>query len=80
MVILDNSTRWNSTYASLHRAVSLRKRIEQFCFDNRKDLAKDLLSDEEWSHLKEVVDGLEPFHEATLGLEGVAKFGHYSAI
>jgi hypothetical protein len=70
MVILDNSTRWNSTYLSLQRALALRKRIETFCFEHRAELSKDLLNDEEWSELEEIVNGLEPFYEVTLRLEG----------
>ena len=80
MVILDNSTRWNSTFESLKRALSLRKRIESFCFEYRADISKDILSNEEWSHLEEIVEGLEPFYEVTLRLEGQAKFGHHGAI
>jgi hypothetical protein len=80
MVILDNSTRWNSTYLSLQRALALRKRIETFCFEHRAELNKDLLNDEEWLELEEIVNGLEPFYEVTLRLEGQARFGHYSVI
>jgi hypothetical protein len=70
MVILDNSTRWNSTYLSLQRALALRKRIKTFCFKHRAELNKDLLNDEEWLELEEIVNGLEPFYEVTLRLEG----------
>jgi hypothetical protein len=80
IVILDNSTRWNSTYLSLHRALTLKKRIKTFCFEHRIDLSKDLLSDKEWAYLKEIIDGLKPFYEVTLRLEGQAKSRHYGAI
>ena len=80
MVILNNSTRWNSIYASLHRTLALRKRIKSFYFKYRVDISKDLLNNKEQSLLKEIVNGLKPFYEVTLRLEGQAKFGHYSAI
>lgn len=80
IVILDNSTRWNSTFFSLRRALEVRKRIELFCYEYRVDLEKDLLSDQEWVHIHQVVQGLHPFFEVTKRLEGQATNGHHGAI
>jgi hypothetical protein len=80
MVILDNSTRWNSTYLSLHRALSLRKRIEHFCLDYHEELRKDVLTDNEWAQLEDIIDGLAPFYEVTLRLQGDGKYGHHGMI
>src|ERR1700754_4242823 len=80
MVILDNSTRWNSTYLSLQRALTVRRRIENFCFEYREELDKDILQSTEWDHLQEIVNGLHSFYEVTLRLEGQATNGHHGAI
>ena len=34
----------------------------------------------EWRHLNDVVTGLQPFHEVTLVLEGLAQHAHFGAI
>jgi hypothetical protein len=80
MPILDNSTRWNSTYQSLERALLLRDRIFLFCREFHSDLEADYLSDKDWDHLAEVYKGLKPFYQATLRVEGKAGGGHHGAI
>ena len=83
MVILDNNTRWNSTYYSIEAALKLRKRIEGFYYDWRKgkvNIAKETLTDEEWDQLKEIFNGLTPFKEATLAVEGRGTKGHHGVI
>lgn len=62
MVILDNSTRWNSTFLSLQRALLLKQRIDLFCFEYRAEISKDQLSEDDWEHIQEIVNGLEPFY------------------
>ena len=79
-VICDNNTRWNSTYLSLQRALKLRERIELFCFQYKADLKHDTLTEAEWRHLNDVVIGLQPFHEVTLVLEGLAQHAQFGAI
>jgi hypothetical protein len=80
MVILDNSTRWNSTYLSLHRALHLRPRIDLFCYEYREYLQEDSLNAQEWDHVKEIVQGLHIFHEVTLDLESNAKEANHGAV
>ena len=77
---MDNSTRWNSTFLSLQRAVRLRRRIELFCFEYKNDIKTDTLSDAEWLYLNDVITGLQPFHEVTLFLEGLAQHASFGAI
>ena len=63
--------------------MKLRKRIEGFCYDWRKgkvNIAKETLTDEEWDHLQLVFDGLAPFKEATLAVEGRGRKGQHGAI
>jgi hypothetical protein len=80
MPILDNSTRWNSIYKSLERALLLRDRIFLFCREYYSDLQADNLSDNDWDHLAELYRGLKLFYQATLRVEGKAGKGHYGAI
>ena len=79
-VILDNNTRWNSTFLSLSRAIKIRRRLDLFCYDYRNELHQDQLDDDEWHHLESVVKGLQPFHEVTLALEGLAHNGYFGSI
>ena len=79
-VICDNNTRWNSTFLSLQRAIKLRQRIELFYFQYKVDLTNDTLTEQEWRHLIDIVTGLQPFHEVTLVLEGLAQNAHFGAI
>jgi hAT family C-terminal dimerisation region len=80
MVIIDNSTRWNSTFLSIQRALKVKQRLQHFCLDYRKDLDKDYLSDDDWTTLTQVYNALEVFHQATLRLEGEAQHGHHGSI
>jgi hAT family C-terminal dimerisation region len=80
MPIQDNSTRWNSTYNSLHRALKIKTRLQLFCLQYPQEVKQDMLSDEDWNHLTEIHTGLRPFHEATLRCEGNARTGHHGAI
>jgi hypothetical protein len=80
MVILDNSTRWNSTFLSIRRALDVRKRINTFYFTYRSDIDKDRLTKSDWEQLQEITTGLYPFYEVTERLEGLAKYGHHGAI
>ena len=80
MVKRDNSTRWNSTFESIDRALLLRERITIFCFQYRKVFHKDELADDEWNHLVEIRDALRPFREATKRLEGNAGLAHHGTV
>ena len=80
MVVADNSTRWNSTYSMIYRAVKLCTQIMLFCAMNIDDLKEDVLSQDEWSELKEIESILQPFQEGTKWLEGNAKDAHHGSI
>ena len=79
-VILDNSTRWNSTYLSIQRALLVRKRIDSFWFEHLEDLSQGELKEPDWQHLEHLVKSLHPFYEITKRLEGLATSGHHGAI
>jgi hypothetical protein len=80
MVILDTTTRWNSIYNSIKRGLKLKNRIRLFCSDYSDHLHEDSLSEDDWTHLTKIAEGLRPFHEATLVLEGNAGQGHHGAV
>jgi hypothetical protein len=80
MVKLDNSTRWNSTYDSIQRGLKLKDRIRYFCLINKDAINEDELTDDDWNHLGEIAEGLKPFYEATLRVEGNAGKGHHGAV
>jgi hypothetical protein len=66
--LLDNRTRWNSTWTMLKRAKLLRGAINLFCLQyiDSKDLdASVIISDESWKLLEQICDILELFHYAT---------------
>jgi hypothetical protein len=80
MVMLDNSTRWNSTYSSIKRGLELKERLMLFCQLRKAEISEDILSEADWHHLEEISIALEPFYEATLMSEGRAKTGFYGAV
>ena len=51
-----------------------------FYYDYRGELKNDSLNDAEWRHMEDIIKGLQPFHEVTLHLEGLARQAHYGAI
>ena len=58
-VVLDNETRWNSTYLMLERFLKLCGSVEKFYHERRFD----------WQHLDCLVKVLKPFYEVTLELQ-----------
>ena len=80
MPILDNSTRWNSTYNSLERGILLRERLDVFIWKFTTELEDDRLTEEDWQHLNEISDALQPFHEATKYLEGHARKATHGSV
>src|SRR5882672_8019864 len=80
MVILDNSTRWNSTYHSIQRGLALKNHIRFFCIEYSDEFSEDNLTEKDWNHLAELADALKPFHDATLVVEGNAGRGHHGAV
>jgi hypothetical protein len=80
MVILDNLTRWNSIYKSIKQGLLIKPRIQLFCITYSAQISADILSEEDWDHLEEIIKGLKPFHEATIRVEGRAGLGHHGAV
>ena len=78
MVIQNNTTRWNSTYIMLNRALELKDQIQVYvnnCLakrDSKGQIADKpihkiaQLSEEDWLSLRALKDALQPFHEATM--------------
>jgi hypothetical protein len=79
-VILDNCTRWNSTYSAIERGLKLKRAIQLFLIDFQRELPNDLLQEEDWDILKEVCDALAPFYYITKRLEGRAENGTHGVI
>jgi hypothetical protein len=79
-VIQDNCTRWNSHYASIGRALDLQERLFLFSIRFKDELGEDLLSEDDWSHLKLLFDALYPFNDATQILQSHAGSGHHGSI
>lgn len=78
--ISDNSTRWNSAYLSIERALRLQEPLTLYltCLT---DLAnEDKLIPEDWEQLKAIHSGLKPFWEVTLRLQGHASNGSHGVI
>jgi hypothetical protein len=46
-LVRDNSTRWNSWYVMLERALKLRDAVDLWCFKNSTDLAEDTLTSDD---------------------------------
>ena len=87
MVIRNNSTRWNLTYLMIQRALLLQSTIRIYtmtCVEKRgvnvdKAMKKlKQLSDQDWEDLADLAKALQPFHQATKRLEGIAKSGYGS--
>lgn len=79
-LIRDNTTRWNSFYISIGRAINVKERINKFCkqhtpVDKReRGLKDDILTPKHWYHLERLHSCLETFYAATLATEGNKSF------
>jgi hypothetical protein len=79
-VVLDNETRWNSTYMMIERALRKQTDIRAFIFalEGEQDEAKripadDILSNEDWRVLGEVNEILKPLYFQTMRTQGWGK-------
>ena len=63
-MVQDVSTRWNSTFQMLQRALKLRACIAVFCQTNNLEEKYGLTADE-WKKFEQLCDFLEPLNEAT---------------
>ncbi len=66
----DNSTRWNSWYAMLDWALRKLKKAIIHVTSEEPELAKDVLTAEEWKTLGHISDFLRNFYDATKATEG----------
>ncbi|RKK06792.1 hypothetical protein BFJ65_g18346 [Fusarium oxysporum f. sp. cepae] len=79
-VILNNETRWNSTYMMIERALRKQTDIRAYIFalEGEKDEEKripadDILSNEDWRVLGEVNELLTPLYHQTMRTQGWGK-------
>ncbi|KAF6525727.1 hypothetical protein HZS61_011522 [Fusarium oxysporum f. sp. conglutinans] len=79
-VILNNETRWNSTYMMMERALRKQTDIRAYIFalEGEKDEEKripadDILSKEDWRVLGEVNEILTPLYHQTMRTQGWGK-------
>lgn len=79
-VIMDNSTRWNSTDASISRALKLQSQIQVFTQSHLHELGDDALAVEDWTVLAQIHEVLQPFRVMTKQLEGRAKEHHHGSV
>jgi hypothetical protein len=73
-------TRWNSSYASISRALLLKPRLIAFIIQYAEDLEEDVLSEQDWQELEIIVEVLRPFAAITIHLEGRAEDGHHGSV
>jgi hypothetical protein len=78
----DNSTRWNSIYQMIKRAIKLRLQINLFCSYTYKDDFKPemQLNNDDWYILLHLAAALVHFKNATMALRGQAKQGQFGAM
>lgn len=85
IVMQSNSTRWNSTYNSVLRALAVHNKLDHYCFrasQKRQDpLDKaDLLTPDDWLVLSRITEALHPLNAVTLQLQGKNKEGHHGNV
>jgi hypothetical protein len=87
MLIQDNSTRWNSVYMMIDRAMKKQADVQVFVLQSTMEKEKykrvdveDHLTTEDWRVLTEVLSHLKPFHDMTLRLQSRAKEGHHGTL
>ena len=65
MLYSDNDTRGNSTRNMIQSALDQKERVIEFCA-MESGLAKDILTEQDWVDLKEIMELFDPFHYLTL--------------
>jgi hypothetical protein len=66
----DNATRWNTGYSMIQSMIRNRDAVDIFCLRHSDLLEEDRLSVDDWEQLADAVSILQPFHSATLRMEG----------
>ncbi|CAG7732349.1 unnamed protein product, partial [Allacma fusca] len=67
MLILDNNTRWNSTFNMMLRFFEMRQAFEALV-RSEKQLESITFQEEEWTLLEDMLEFLKPFKQMTLDL------------
>jgi hypothetical protein len=87
MLIQNNSTRWNSVYSMIDRAMKKQSDIQIFVIQSGMEKerykridVKDYLTPKNWRVLTEVLNHLKPFYEMTLRLQSKTKEGHHGTL
>jgi hypothetical protein len=70
MPILDVSTRWNSTYLMIERAVVLKRGLESLVVSDEKLKKKCQLTDQDWNVFSAIINFLQPFYVFTKQMSG----------
>ena len=79
-VQLDNSTRWNSAWNAIKRALRLKEPIKMFIATDTELDDMDKPTEQDWDTLEAIYHGLKPFSELTLRLEGHGDSGSHGHI
>lgn len=85
-VVKDNTTRWNSTYLMITRALEKKQEIDAFIqvLDVRQTEKRvpceDRLSAEDWLILTETACILKPVYDHTMRFQSRGKEGHHGAV
>jgi hypothetical protein len=79
LLVAENDTRWNSTFAMIERGLKLQNNVN-FFVTTTPDLHADALDAADWTVLKELIQILQPFEKATKALEGRAENGIHGTI
>jgi len=79
MVIVDNETRWNSTFLSLKRGIQLYNKIQVFLINHRDELG-EFFTSRRLGTPPRYYNYLEPFKRIIKHLEGYAANRHHGAI
>ncbi|KAG0075100.1 hypothetical protein BGZ93_004320, partial [Podila epicladia] len=72
-LIRDNSTRWNSTFAMVDQALTLRPAYQSMC-QNEPMLAGYILEDDEWTYLTKLSHVLKEFNTMTVAVSASVGF------
>jgi hypothetical protein len=89
MLIQDNSTRWNSVYDSVARAMKKQNEVQMFIirtsYPVERDITKqmnekDKLTVEDWRVLSEIIRILKPFKDQTMRLQSRAIHAHHGSL
>jgi hAT family C-terminal dimerisation region len=78
----DNSTRWNSIYRMIVRALQLRQQLNLFCHYTAKDDLREAmrLDEDDWFILTHLASAMKCFEDATKALEGHATDTEYGSM